>query len=1043
MRLIALLFLFSWLPLKASAYDTLVVHSYHKGMRWTDGIQAGLESVASAQGVSLHVNYMDSKRYQSPAYLKELLDIYRTKLLREEYRAIVVTDDNALWLINQLSNEVDKTPVILAGINDYHPDKHSRLKNVIGILDQTDAAANINLALSVQPDLQTMYVLADKTVTGRVLWKGISDFLADNFLNLEVVRVQEGSFDSVLAASEALPARSAILFLSYFQDSRGNYMDSGDFLDRLTARASAPVYASYKYMLEHGVTGGVMIGGYDKGRQIGAMLVKLLDGKITRFPTFIRSNGKEVFDFSEVVRWGLEIDNNETLIINQPQSWFHRYQNEIRVLTVALSVMGGVIALLVMMIRRLRKGEQRLQQSRALFEGVFDQSFQFIGIFDRSGMLVSGNLALHELVGRAVVKYDRPLWRWFCWSPEAALKLSRAVAQARSQPVRMEIDIQSQEDGSRMLDIVIKRMPADQSGEVQLLLEARDVTARHQMEEKLREREASYRLLYEQQPVMLLTVDRQSRIQSVNQFAADLLGYSKRDLLGHKIASFYDGDEPVPQCYISSALDSAGHRVWRRQLRYCCADGRTVWIRETIRQAQNRQLLVVGEDISSTRELEEQLAYQACHDYLTDLYNRNHFEQSLEKALAESRERQAQHAMLYIDLDQFKIINDTAGHEAGDEALKQVALMLQEITPARAVLARLGGDEFAVILTDCQLAEAVAFGREILQLLEASEFYWQTARFSFSASIGLRMIDETAGSTQQVHAQADTACYAAKDEGRNRLHVYHPDDEELRRRELEMECVSLLRRALSEQRLELYAQPIAPLCSSSQGHHYEILVRIRNDDGEMISPGLFMPAAERYNLAHRIDRYVVCAVIDWLEANPGAVDALDMCAVNLSGQSIGDRDFVHFLQDKIRHSSIPAHKLCLEITETAAIGNMSEAIRSFTLLKELGCRISLDDFGSGLSSFGYLKRMPVDIIKIDGMFVRDIADDEVDFAMVKAINELAKKMGKQTVAEFVENEAILAKLGELGVDYAQGYLFGRPQPLPQLVAQLSPSEEVV
>ena len=522
MRLIAFLFFLGWLPLQASAYDTLVIHSYHKGMRWTDGLQAGLESVASTQqGVSLHVNYMDSKRYQSPAYLNELLDIYRTKLKRENYRAIVATDDNALWLINQLAEEVGETPVILAGINDYHPHKHRRLKKVIGILDQTDASANISLALSVQPDLRTMYVLADNTVTGRALWKGVNEFLSVNFLDLEVIRIQDADFATVLAESEALPPRSAILFLSYFQDSLGHYMSSDDFLEELTNRASAPVYASYKYMLNHGVVGGVMVGSYDKGRQIGKMLVKLLDGKVTRFPTFIRSTGKEIFNFPEIDRWGLEIDNNETLIINQPESWFHRYQNEIRVLTVALSVTGGVIALLVMVIRRLRKGEQRLQQSRALFEGVFDQSFQFIGIFDKAGMLVSGNLALHELVGRSVVKYDRPLWRWFCWSPETALKLSRAVTQACGQPVRLELEIQSHEDGSRMLDVVIKRMPAGESGEVQLLLEARDVTTRHQMEEKLREREASYRLLYEQQPVMLLTVDRQSRIQSVNQFAAD------------------------------------------------------------------------------------------------------------------------------------------------------------------------------------------------------------------------------------------------------------------------------------------------------------------------------------------------------------------------------------------------------------------------------------------------------------------------------------------------------------------------------------------
>lgn len=213
--------------------------------------------------------------------------------------------------------------------------------------------------------------------------------------------------------------------------------------------------------------------------------------------------------------------------------------------------------------------------------------------------------------------------------------------------------------------------------------------------------------------------------------------------------------------------------------------------------------------------------------------------------------------MFYIDLDQFKVINDTAGHEAGDEALKQVALMLQSITPSKATLARLGGDEFAVILRHCDAHDAVAFGKEILLLLDEAEFYWQNTRFSFSCSIGVRLIDETAGSPQQVHAQADTACYAAKDEGRNRLHLYHPDDEELKRRELEMEYVNHIRDALVEKRLELHAQQISPLNGGAGKHHYEILVRMRNQDGSMVSPGLFIPAAERYNLAHLIDRYVV------------------------------------------------------------------------------------------------------------------------------------------------------------------------------------------
>ncbi|WP_081879058.1 EAL domain-containing protein [Photobacterium sanctipauli] len=411
--------------------------------------------------------------------------------------------------------------------------------------------------------------------------------------------------------------------------------------------------------------------------------------------------------------------------------------------------------------------------------------------------------------------------------------------------------------------------------------------------------------------------------------------------------------------------------------------------------------------------------------------------------LGEARDKGARHAMFYIDLDQFKVINDTAGHEAGDEALKQVALLLKGITPEQATLARLGGDEFAVILHHCTMEEAVKFGREVLYVLDEASFYWQSARFNFSCSIGIRLIDETSGSSQQVHAQADTACYAAKDEGRNRLHLYHPDDEELRRREQEMACVSLIRRALADKQLELYAQQIAPLGAACSRHHYEILVRLRSPEGEMVSPGLFMPAAERYNLAHLIDRYVVNEVIDWLDAHPEAVAQLEMCAINLSGQSMGDRDFVRFLIEKISQSGLPSDRFCLEITETAAIGNMSEAIQLFTRLKTLGCKISLDDFGSGLSSFGYLKRLPVDIIKIDGMFVRDIADDEMDFAMVKVINELAKKMGKQTVAEFVESEAILARLKALEVDYAQGYLFGQPKPLAELVGQLSQEEEVV
>ncbi|MEZ8096028.1 EAL domain-containing protein [Photobacterium swingsii] len=1038
------------LPVTFSAFaipqKTLVIHSYHQGLRWTDSIQAGLEVATNADNVSFSISYMDSKRYQSPSYLNELLDVYRTKLTKEKYDAIVVSDDHALWLVNQLGEFVGDTPVVFGGINSYTTDKNNRLERVAGVVEVSRAVENIKLAKTLQPDLKKLYLLADRSYTGQELWRTVEKYQsANSALDVELIRPPYYSFDDMLAFTETLPPDSAIVLLLYFKDGDGEFRSSHTFIKQLTERSAVPVYVMYNFMLQYGATGGVVTSGYDLGTMMGKLLVNVLNDDIAQYPVVLSSPSQLMLNYPMLEKWGINVENDQALLVNRPQSWFERHKKELKTMLFTILVMGPVIILLALMIRRQQKSERQLQQSQALFEGVFDQSFQYIAILESHGSLVSANLALQHLLGRSVIKYDRPLWRWCCWDQEGALQLSQAFLLAQSdQMSRFTAELQSSDGDRLILDITIKSMPSNEAESGQMLLEARDITARSQMEEKLRDREVSYSLLYEQQPVILLTIDSQARIQSVNQFAADLLGYDKRQLLGHKVTDFYFEDSAGPQQFMASAAQENDQKVWRRQLQYRCANGNTVWIRETIRPAQSKkQLLIVGEDITSTHQLEAKLEYQARHDYLTDLFNRSYFEQQLEHVLLEASDKGARHAMFYIDLDQFKVINDTAGHEAGDEALKQVALMLQSITPSKATLARLGGDEFAVILRHCDAHDAVAFGKEILLLLDEAEFYWQNTRFSFSCSIGVRLIDETAGSPQQVHAQADTACYAAKDEGRNRLHLYHPDDEELKRRELEMEYVNHIRDALVEKRLELHAQQISPLNGGAGKHHYEILVRMRNQDGSMVSPGLFIPAAERYNLAHLIDRYVVQEAISWLQANPKAIEQLEMCAINLSGQSMGNRDFVEFLIALIRDSGIPTEKLCLEITETAAIGNMSEAIQLFTQLKSLGCLISLDDFGSGLSSFGYLKRMPVDIIKIDGMFVRDIAEDDMDFAMVKAINELAKKMGKKTVAEFVESDAILTKLQALGVDYAQGYLFGKPQPLAKLVAELSQDQDAV
>ncbi|EHA1081828.1 EAL domain-containing protein [Photobacterium damselae] len=1023
--------------------NVLVIHSYHQGLGWTDAVQSGLEDITANKNIALNVSYMDSKRYQSKAYLHELVAIYRIKLRSEKYSAIVVTDDRALWLIDQLGSEIGNTPVIIGGINNYSASKHQSIAKVAGFIELQDAGDNIQLALNVKPNLKQVFLIADDTLTGKSMWQSARNYLRQHpNPDITFTRMGQYSFKEMFDQAKWLPQDSAVIFLSYFIDGLGNYMPSDEFLSQFTANASAPVFVPYSYMLNYGALGGVVTSGYKLGLGLGELLEQVLQGKVTHYP-YIRPNKNEVmFNYQALSRWGISIGNEQALVVNRPLSWFERHHKELKTLGFVVLVMGSVIILLSLMIRHLRRSEQQLQRSQALFETVFDQSFQYIGILDLHGHLVSANLALQEMLGDDGVKFDRPIWRWLCWNSDAASQLNQAFLAADTEfLLRFEAKAQSQNDGIRILDISLKAMPYQAATEPQILFEARDMTSRRQMEQKLREREVSYHLLYEQQPVILLTIDNSARIQSVNQFAADLLGYHKRDLLGHKITEFYlEGILPPHQIISHSGVES--REVWRRQVQYRRADGETVWVRETVRQAQAKhQLLIVGEDITSTRELEQRLAYQANHDYLTGLYNRSYFESQLELALDEVQQQDVQHAMLYIDLDQFKVINDTAGHEAGDEALKQVALGLQNLATENTILARLGGDEFAVILRHCDEKQALALGRKILHLLDDAEFLWQNTRFNFSCSLGIRLIDKTAGSPQQVHAQADTACYVAKDEGRNRLHLYRPDDEELKRREHEMHYVNRIRRALVECRFELYAQQIAPIGRSSKNHHYEILLRMRELDGSIASPGVFIPAAERYNLAHLLDRYVIQQVLSWYQQHPEAIEKLGHCSINLSGQSIGNQEFVKFLLHQIRYSTVPANKICLEITETAAIGNMTQAISLFTQLKELGCLISLDDFGSGLSSFGYLKRMPVDVLKIDGMFVRDIDKDDMDFAMVKAINELAKKMGKQTVAEFVENKAILDKLESLGVDYAQGYYFGQPKPLAELVDDLSQEPE--
>lgn len=426
------------------------------------------------------------------------------------------------------------------------------------------------------------------------------------------------------------------------------------------------------------------------------------------------------------------------------------------------------------------------------------------------------------------------------------------------------------------------------------------------------------------------------------------------------------------------------------------------------------------------RAAQETIRHMAYHDPLTDLANRVEFESRLHRALRGLHPGE-QHALLYMDLDQFKIINDTCGHEAGDELLCQLAVLLRAPIRDNDTLARLGGDEFGILFTRCTLDRAMQVGERILRLVSDFRFIWQDKIFTLGASAGLVMLDDPLLSLSDVLRRADMACYAAKDKGRNRIHRYRSDDSELIQRQGEMHWVARLNRALEEDRFELLCQRIEPLNGYSRPHH-EFLLRLLDADGQRILPGAFIPAAERYGLMPLLDRWVVRTALRWLAQRPTGDTATWF--VNLSGSTIGDEQFAEFVMQELRRQPLPPERLGFEITETAVIANLKSAVHFIREVKALGCRVALDDFGAGLSSFSYLKAIPADYLKIDGSFIKDMLTDPMNLAIVDVVNYIGHVAGLQTVAEFVESDAIRARLTDIGVDYAQGYGIHRPEAVP-------------
>jgi diguanylate cyclase (GGDEF)-like protein len=430
------------------------------------------------------------------------------------------------------------------------------------------------------------------------------------------------------------------------------------------------------------------------------------------------------------------------------------------------------------------------------------------------------------------------------------------------------------------------------------------------------------------------------------------------------------------------------------------------------------------------RHAEAAIQHLAMHDALTGLHNRASFLRSLEQLIDQANLQDVRHSLLFLDLDQFKVINDTCGHLAGDEMLKQLAGVLQRSVRAKDRLARLGGDEFCILLEDCPLPHARQIAETLRGAVHDFRFLWDGKFFSVGVSIGIVSIDKDGGNANDVLSAADLACYAAKDRGRDAIQVYERDDCELSRRRGEMDWISRIDDALDGNHFRLWRQPIRSLKSADEYrvHHYELLLRMLDHDGRVVLPGAFLPAAERYDRMREIDRWVVGQALRYVGEHGESSDQFH--TINLSGASIGDDSLRDFVGDRIAAHGVNPRSICFEVTETVAIGNFKAAVEFMQSLREIGCRFALDDFGSGLSSFAYLKSLPVDFIKIDGKFIRSLATDPMDRAIVEAIHRVAHVARLQTIAEFVEDADVVAVLRTIGVDFAQGYSIGKPEPLP-------------
>ena len=687
---------------------------------------------------------------------------------------------------------------------------------------------------------------------------------------------------------------------------------------------------------------------------------------------------------------------------------------------------------------RRQMDEQQLRNSESRYRGLFENTVDGVYIATREGEIITVNPALVQMlgydsaedlksIGRTTMLYVNPIDR------------ERVFARLEAQGFVKNFEYRlRRKDGTEIVVLENSRAVYDDNGKV-IAHEGTitDITERKRAETQVFEEKERAQVTLQSIGDGVITTDANGNIDYINPVAQDLTGWDMRRARGKPVSDIMmlvnehtraTVESPVIRC-----LKEGRVITLPKNTVLITKDSEEVPIQDSAAPIRDRIGNVIGSvmvfhDVSKESRMFRQLSYQASHDTLTGLINRREFENRIEGALEYIRgNAEETHALLYIDLDQFKVVNDTFGHVAGDALLRHASEIIQSKIRVSDVLARLGGDEYGILLERCSDERAIDVAEEIRSAIEGYRFEWKDSFTTIRCSIGVVIVTSENAAVADLMSAADVACYSAKDMGRNQVHLYRDSDASLRHEE--MKWVSRITSAVEDGRFELFYQPIIGI-GDTEGErrgHYELLLRMRDEKGVLISPDQFIPAAERYNLMSTLDRWVIHEALSQLADRTDEGEARYTLAINLSGTSLSEDRFLDFVIDELKTQKLPAGAICFEITETAAISNLSRVVYFMQTLKRLGCKFSLDDFGSGLSSFTYLKNLPVDYLKIDGHFISHVAEDAVDESMVKAIREVGHAMGIETIAERVESREVLDKLGSLGVEFAQGYYIARPE----------------